>query len=73
MAANRNSITTEQMMPVESIQIGEFVRRKEGAKATYRRGEYCKSTKRYALDDYNDASRQVWVRKGTLLFVGFDY
>lgn len=64
---------TEQMAAVETIKRGEFVRRKSDAVKTYTRGDYCKSTKRYSLNDCDDANREVWVKRGTLLFVGFSY
>lgn len=59
--------------PVESIKFGEYVKRKLDAKPTFKRGEYCPSTKRYALVDVNDVNRVVYVKKGTLLHVGFIY
>lgn len=37
------------------------------------RGEYDKVTKRYALEDTLDMNREVFVRKGILLHVGFTY
>jgi hypothetical protein len=62
---------------VETIKQGEFVRKlnADGSmqSKTYRRAYYDRATKRYALDDYKDANRQVWVRKGTKLAVGFSY
>lgn len=64
---------TEQMVPVESIKKGEYVRRKADANKTYVRGSYDPSTKRYSLEDADDMNREVWVKKGTKLFVGFTY
>lgn len=40
---------------------------------TYQRGEYDPSAKRYSLVDCDDANREVFVKKGTKLFVGFSY
>jgi len=65
--------TTEGFEVVEKIKKGEFVRRKENAKKTYTRGEYNKSLKRFALEDWDDTSREVYVKKGTALFVGFTF
>lgn len=31
------------------------------------------ATKRYSLEDTEDISREVWVKRGTVLFVGFTY
>ncbi|UOL48592.1 hypothetical protein QGX12_gp052 [Pseudomonas phage Kremar] len=58
---------------VESIKKGEFVKRKENAKGVFVRGDYDQSSKRYSLVDTEDHCREVWVKKGTMLFVGFDY
>lgn len=68
-----NHSNVEQLVAVESIKRGEFVRRKPDATKTYTRGEYDASSKRYSLVDCDDANREVWVKKGTKLFVGFSY
>lgn len=64
---------TEQTVAVESIKAGEFVRRTADAKKTYQRGSFDKSTKRYSLVDCDDVNREVFIKKGTKLFVGFSY
>lgn len=65
--------TTEQLVAVESIKRGEFVRRSADAKKTYQRGAFDPSTRRYSLTDCDDVNREVFVKKGTKLFVGFSY
>lgn len=40
---------------------------------TYKRGEYDKTTKRYSLVDCDDFCREVFVKKGTKLLIGFTY
>ena len=62
-----------KMVKVEEIAKGEFVRRKVGASKTYQRGDFDRSTRRYSLVDCDDVSREVWVKKGTLLHIGFSY
>ena len=68
---------TEQVAQVQNIKRGEFVRRLNAdgtaQSKTYQRSYYDADTKRYALDDVDDTSRQVFVRKGTKLLVGFTY
>ena len=68
---------TEQVAQVQNIKRGEFVRRlnKDGTAQSkvYQRSYYDAESQRYALDDVDDASRQVFVRKGTKLLVGFTY
>lgn len=61
-----------EMMPVEKIKKGEFVKRKPDAKKTYTRGDYDREYG-YQLDDYDDISRCIYVKKGTKLAVGFDF
>ena len=55
-------------VPVESIKIGSFVQRTLNAKITYVRGSYCREAKKYALQDCDDMSREIYVKKGTKLF-----
>ena len=68
---------TEQVAQVQNIKRGEFVRRlnADGTahSRTYQRSYYDAESQRYALDDVDDTSRQVFVRKGTKLLVGFTY
>lgn len=65
------------MTPVEQIKRGQFVRKlnKDGSEQarTYMRGDYCKATKRYALTDCEDVSREVYVKRGTVLATDFTY
>ena len=55
---------------IENVKKGDFVRRKADAKTTYTAGGYCR---RYILDDWADISRSVYIKKGTEVFVGFDF
>ena len=68
---------TETIAQVQNIKRGEFVRRLNAdgtaQSKTYQRSYYDAESQRYALDDVDDASRQVFVRKGTKLQVGFTY
>ena len=66
-------IATELMMNVEQVAIGEFVKRKQDSQKVFTRGTYCRETKRYSLVDSEDVSREVFVKKGTMVFVGFTY
>lgn len=68
---------TEQVAQVQNIKRGEYVKRLNAdgttQSKTYQRSYYDAETQRYALDDVDDTSRQVFVRKGTKLLVGFTY
>lgn len=55
------------MKAVEKIKIGDFVKRKPNAKKTFTRGEYCRESKKYTLNDCEDISNCIYVKKGTLL------
>ena len=66
-------ITQSQTLQVEAIKRGEFVRRKADSLKTYVRGEYDKGSKRYSLEDFDCAGREIWVKKGCTLFVGFEF
>jgi hypothetical protein len=62
-----------QVAKVEDIKLGEYVKRKADAKKVYRRGCYDAAIKRYALTDCEDINREVYVKKGTKLHIGFTY
>jgi hypothetical protein len=72
------AITSERMTPeVELIKKGEFVRRISASgipqSKTYKRGDYDRASKRYSLVDCDDVCREVFVKRGTKLLIGFDY
>ena len=58
---------------VEAIKRGEYVKRTADANKVFKRGPYCASTKCYALEDCSDISREVYVKRGTDLFINFEY
>lgn len=68
---------TETIAQVQNIKRGEFVRRLNAdgtaQSKVYARSYYDAESQRYALDDVEDTSRQVFVKKGTKLQVGFTY
>jgi hypothetical protein len=55
------------------VKLGEFITRKPSTKTVFTRGEYDRPSKRYALNDYNDHCRQVFLRGETVVYVGFTY
>ena len=58
---------------VQDLPLGEFVKRKADSHKVYKRVAYCKANKAYQLDDMEDISRAIYVKKGTILFYGFTY
>tara|TARA_R110002012_G_scaffold27724_1_gene88442 strand:+ start:1196 stop:1396 length:201 start_codon:yes stop_codon:yes gene_type:complete len=60
------------ILKVEDIPKGTMVRRisKLGiGKKLYDRGEYCKFSKAYVLEDWGDISSSVTIKKGTKLII----
>lgn len=68
-ACEREATTTKR---VEDIKRGEYVTRKPGGKV-YERGEYDRTSRKFSLVDALDMNREIFVKKGTLLHVGFSY
>ena len=64
-----NSYTTSK---VEDIKKGTLVKRSATAKKLYIRGEYNKFDKKYELQNYDDISDFINVKKGTKLFTDWD-
>jgi len=62
-----------EQIQVKNVSQGEFVRRKLDSKVTFTRGEYNRSFKRYCLDDWEDISRQIMLKRSTLVWVGFEF
>jgi hypothetical protein len=62
-----------EVLPVESVSLGEFVKRDPSSTKVYKRVAYDQSAQRYQLDDCEDCSRAIYVKKGTPLFIGFTY
>jgi hypothetical protein len=60
-------------VPVELIVPNHYVRRKADAKKTYRLVGWDPSERKYELWDTDDISRSLYVKKGTKLFLKFDY
>ena len=68
---------TEQTAKVEDIRKGEFVKRLdkngEPRAKVFIREDFDRSEGKYRLTDAEDVNREVYVAKGTSLFVGFTY
>ena len=62
-----------QVVMARNVTKGEFVKRKADSKTVYIRGEYCRYSKAYVLQDWNDINRQIYVKASKPLFVGFDF
>jgi hypothetical protein len=62
-----------QSKPVEALPLGEYVKRKPDSSKVYKRGEYDRSSRTYSLIDCSDICREIFVKRGTVLFFGFTY
>lgn len=65
------------VVAVQAIKVGEFVRKlnKNGSMraTTFQRGHYDRVSKTFALTDCNDINREVYVKAGVKLAIGFTY
>ena len=62
-----------QVVMARNVTKGEFVKRKADSKKVYVRGDYCRYSKAYVLQDWNDINRQIYIKANKPLFVGFDF
>ena len=58
---------------VKDLPKGEFVKRSQFGKKIYRRGEYIREAKAFALHHEDDISRWSLVRGSTKVWAGFRY
>jgi len=68
-----NRFDTLQQMPLSKVPAGEFVRRKPNARATYVRGDYDRASRPYALTDFDDICREIFLPGKSLVWVGFAF
>lgn len=58
---------------INTLNQGEFFKKKEGAKATFERGEFDQSIKRFCNPNVEDMNKEAFTKSGTLVWVGFEY
>jgi len=58
---------------IKQVKKGDFVKRNESSKRVFTKGAYDRSSKRYALVDTLDISREVFVKSSAIVCVGFTY
>ena len=63
-------VSESQPYAVKDIRKGEFVKKKKGAKKTYRVEGYDRANRKYALQDWDDISRVLYVKGETLVYFG---
>lgn len=62
-----------QVVTARNIAKGEFVKRKADSLKVYVRGDYCRISKAYVLQDWSDINRQIYVKADKPLYIGFDF
>lgn len=62
-----------EAVKIEATKPGEFIRRKPDAKTTFKRGAYDRGSKSYSAQDCDDINREIFIKRGTIVYVGFTY
>lgn len=62
-----------QTKAIESLGLGDFFKRTDGAKKTFVRGKYSRFAKRYECVNYDDISDFILLAKGKEVFVNFEF
>ena len=58
---------------MRDLMIGEFFKRKPGARKVYQREHYDRTTRTIGAGDVDDISREIYLRPDTIVYVGFTY
>lgn len=69
----RKDIVYEGWYRVDELPKGEFVKRGPGSKKIYKRGDYIREAKAYALNHEDDISKWSLIRGSTKVWAGFTY
>lgn len=62
-----------QVVMARNVTKGEFVKRKADSKKVYVKGDYCRASKAYVLQDWSDINRQIYIKASKPLVIGFDF
>jgi hypothetical protein len=79
--ANYSHISKKQYMyytttTIENVKKGDFFKRivnKQLAKEVYGAEGYCRETKKYTGAAESDISKCIYLKKGTVVAIGFDF
>jgi len=61
------------MKKIEDLKIGEFFKLKEDSSVVYVRGNYVREIKKYESSKFDDVNHFIYKKKGTLVFVDFEF
>lgn len=59
--------------PLRDVKPGEYFKRKPDARAVFVRGAYDRASKRISASDFDDISRELFLRPDTPVVVGFTF
>jgi hypothetical protein len=58
---------------IEECKKGEYIKRKPEAKTVFKREHYDAATKSYCLSDCDDMNREIFLKRGTIVYIDFEY
>lgn len=58
---------------LRDVKPGEYFKRKPDARAVFVRGAYDRSSKRISATDFDDISRELFLKPDALVVVGFTF
>ncbi len=58
---------------IETLKKGDFFKRKPDAKEVYVKADYCREDKKYQATKWSDHCAYLGFKKGTLVFVEFEF
>ncbi len=62
-----------QTKPLRDVKPGEHFKRKPDARAVLVRGAYDRASKRISATDFDDISRELFIKPDTPVVVGFTF
>lgn len=61
------------MEKIENLKKGDFFKKKEGAKKTFYKIQYCRTNKAWECGDWDDISEFIYLKKGKEVFINFEF
>jgi hypothetical protein len=62
-----------QQITIKSVKPGDYIKRKIDAQTVYIRGAYDRATRSFSCVDANDMNREIFIKTGKTVFIGFTY
>tara|TARA_R110000782_G_scaffold37450_1_gene88594 strand:+ start:1738 stop:1959 length:222 start_codon:yes stop_codon:yes gene_type:complete len=73
MLFNMHNEANTTAAKLKDIPVGEYFKRKPGAKQIYKKGAYDKSTRDYECGKVEDISAGMYLKGSTVVHIGFTY